>query len=658
VTEGNGSNGPLTPRLPRPERFIMRRFSLFDQTTSPDLCFNDGVFCLAGANGLGKSTFLAALAYAVTGVVAEPGRGFRDAEDYAKKTESYHRAYFRGRIDAEDAEAAEVELTMVIDDYRYRLVRGLFDTGQLRQLEVRNRDAADVIEDGRGLDAVGLHERYTELVVDHANLDSFEQLVFLQHFMMLFDERRHLLFWDEVALSNALYLAFGLDPAMARQADKLQADIRKQDSLSRNYGWQASDVRRRLQDLRKTGEEVAEQAAEEDDELVDREHRELTDAHDEAVHLHERVAKQITDVQLDISVRSSTLRAVRAEYDALWSQRLQGHGHPSSHPLVTTTLADERCALCGTPGDAVTEHVQSALRRHHCPLCDSALAEDGASGAQDKLAQLQALDSEIATQQEKMLAAESLVDRLEAEQQQARSEIARLARELADFEQRNAFALMRRDSSPEGLEAVAAVYEAQIAERLARQAEARKKRDAAKTRIEPLRRELRRRYAVAQEQFVPRFERLAHEFLGLDLDVEFATKAHKATLQLTVAGQRRREDITLSESQRFFVDIAELQEVRPSLLLDTPEGSLDIAYEAKAGSMISLFAREGHGIIMTANINTSELLVRLASECGPDGMTLERMTTWASLSEVQEAEEKLFTQAYDRILEALRTGGR
>lgn len=506
MTSANGGNGQLAPHLPRPEGFIMRRFSLFDQTTSPDLHFNEGVFCLAGANGLGKSTFLAALAYAITGIVAEPGRTFRDAEDYGKKTVAYHRSYFRGRIDPEDAEAAEVDLTMVVDAYRYRLVRGLFDTGELRELEVLHRDTGECLEDGRGLDAVGLHDRYTELVVEHTNLDSFEQLVFLQHFVMLFDERRELLFWNDVALSNALYLGFGLDPAMARHADRLQADIRKQDSLSRNYGWQASDVRRRLEDLRKTGEQVAEQAAEKDGALVDREHRGLAEAHDEAARLHDRVAKQLTDVQLDISARSSALRAARAEYDALWSQRLQGHGHPSSHPLVTTTFSDERCALCGTSGDAVVEQVRSALRRQDCPLCDSALADDGASGPQDALERLQALDEEIAIQQEALAAAESTVDRLEAEQEQVRSGVAALARGLAEFEQRNAVALMRQDPSPEGLDAVAAVYEAQIAERLARQAEARKKRDAAKAKIDPLRRELRRRYAVAQEQFVPRFE--------------------------------------------------------------------------------------------------------------------------------------------------------
>lgn len=651
------------PRLPCPERLIMRRFSLFDHTTSPDLTFPDGVYCLAGANGLGKSTFLASLAYAVTGVVAEPDRTFLSAEDYFTKVKPYHRTYFRGRIGMEDSEAAEVELTMRVGGFRYRLVRGLFDTEALRELLVTTAADDDLVVDGETLDPGERYARYVDLILEHTGLDRFEQLVFLQHFAMLFDERRELLFWDETALSNALYLAFGLNPAMARQADALQEEIRKQDSLSRNYGWQASDVRKQLTTLLAAGEKAAEATEDEVDKLIDKEHRALTERHDQAAKLQERLAEQLSDAQLDISVRSSALRAVRAEYDALWSDRLQGHGHPSSHPLITTILSDERCSVCGTAGTAVVDRVRQAFDENRCPLCSSELDDDDDADNEASLERLQELDIEIARQQEEMVAAEQAVERLADELRNSRDAVAELVARLAAFEEQNAIALLRREGAPEGLAAVVAIYESQIAERLKRQEHARARRDRAKSNVGPLRKLLTQRYAVAQEQFVPRFERLAKEFLGLDLDVEFTAKAHKASLRLSVAGQRRREQITLSESQRFFVDIAlrmallehigEHQEVPPALLVDTPEGSLDIAYEAKAGSMFSAFATNGHRLIMTANINTSELLLRLAKECGPDRMALERMTEWATLSEVQQEEEGLFDRAYDKILEQL-----
>ena len=84
-------------------------------------------------------------------------------------------------------------------------------------------------------------------------------------------------------------------------------------------------------------------------------------------------------------------------------------------------------------------------------------------------------------------------------------------------------------------------------------------------------------------------------------------------------------------------------------MIDTPEGSLDIAYEARAGDMFADFVRDGFNIVMTANINSSQLLIRLAERCGTDLMQLVRMTEWTPLTEVQAEEEDLFNEAYGRI---------
>ena len=62
--------------------------------------------------------------------------------------------------------------------------------------------------------------------------------------------------------------------------------------------------------------------------------------------------------------------------------------------------------------------------------------------------------------------------------------------------------------------------------------------------------------------------------------------------------------------------------------------------------------------MMTANINSSQILRRLASECGREKMTLNRMTTWTELSDVQLEEEHLFRDAMTKIEQALDTGGK
>ena len=91
------------------------------------------------------------------------------------------------------------------------------------------------------------------------------------------------------------------------------------------------------------------------------------------------------------------------------------------------------------------------------------------------------------------------------------------------------------------------------------------------------------------------------------------------------------------------------------LLIDTPEGSLDIAYESRVGTMFANFITEyKQNIIMTANINASQLLISLASKCREENMKFRRMLDWTDLTEIQKEGEHLFNKVYQNIDEALQ----
>ena len=92
------------------------------------------------------------------------------------------------------------------------------------------------------------------------------------------------------------------------------------------------------------------------------------------------------------------------------------------------------------------------------------------------------------------------------------------------------------------------------------------------------------------------------------------------------------------------------------MVIDTPEGSLDIAYEKRAGDMLAMFAESGHQILMTANPIVLQLLLALARRSGSALMRLQRMTDWAELSEVQQEEEGLFIKAYQEIENEMKIG--
>ena len=72
--------------------------------------------------------------------------------------------------------------------------------------------------------------------------------------------------------------------------------------------------------------------------------------------------------------------------------------------------------------------------------------------------------------------------------------------------------------------------------------------------------------------------------------------------------------------------------------------------------MFAQFVDRGYHMIMTANINTSQLLRSLAGRCGSGKMSIVRMTEWTKLSEVQSSAQKLFEGAYEAIEAELQSG--
>jgi len=64
----NVSNNKVN--FPRIRHIALTGFSLYSLQPDIQIDVTDGVFCLAGANGLGKSTFLSAVNFGLTGIVA------------------------------------------------------------------------------------------------------------------------------------------------------------------------------------------------------------------------------------------------------------------------------------------------------------------------------------------------------------------------------------------------------------------------------------------------------------------------------------------------------------------------------------------------------------------------------------------------------------
>ncbi|WP_157845530.1 AAA family ATPase [Kitasatospora phosalacinea] len=652
-------------RLPVIRKLELSHFTLYQNRNKISVNFGDGVFCLAGANGLGKSTFLAILNYGITGIVANPNQKFQSAKEYHQDSIKYAQSYFQGRVSEIYRNDAEVTVEFSIGDLTYKVSRGFFEPQEIRRLEISSRSGTQIWElhDDRGLDGTAIHDEYVAAMLRDTGLAGFEQLVFLQHFLVTFDERRHLLFWDsQEAILYALYLVFGVDPAKVADAAEWARQAERLESQARNAQYQATTARdNRNEVLKRSGPDTLPNM-----DLLDQ-HERLVANQLKKQRILEAKTAEVEDARLRVSVLAAESTTLRRDYNRSFASRFDSPITPSQHQLIAQLLESCECSVCGRTGEDVTHAAKHALAAGECPLCRLEIPSPVDRG-EDAFSQLEEIDSKLAEVKEELSAAQASFERLNTELISSRADLVEATDALRSFEQENAEEL-KHEKLPSDIDAITKIlqqYDDERREATRRRDDFRTRREEYRRRLAPIQKELAERYTAAELEFVPTFQRLAYQFLGLDLEVQMYERARGPELVLTINGTRRRETSQLSESQQYFVDIALRMALVQYLVglegvggmfIDTPEGSLDIAYEGRAGQMFGQFVTQGNRLIMTANINSSRLVLRLAEKCGARRMHVERMTAWTTLSEVQAESEALFDEAYMRIEEALERGG-
>lgn len=651
--------------LPRLSKVALENFDIYSRKPNAVASIERDIFCVIGANGLGKSTLLNTINFAVTGAIPDPNRRFQSAQDYYKNASRLERTeeYFTGRISEISRRIASVTVELSWPTVSLAVTRDIFGTTGISRIEVRDlvsgqSSVTTLVDSPDG----ELDNLYLSKVLELTALDEFAQFVFLFHFIATFDEGRHLLMWDDAALTNALYLAFGADPSEAKRADKLQNDMDRESSRARNVKFSARHVTERiniLTDVMKGGD-AGDRASDAELQL---QHEKLLAAQSDAGERLRRKQADLRDADLKWTDLSATLTEAQLEYRKAFSTRVRKSSSVHHHPLIRATLSENRCAVCSTEG--VGAAIQQQIDKGLCPLCSSAVEVGGDDDA--AVATLQKIDKQISSVRDKLATILATRERVSAEVVAAQAALDGASSALAAFEESEAGKLAGAEATA-GLSSLASEIEKLEKERAAFQAQSEehyKKRNEIREKLRGFEKQLKERYDKGAQQFVPRFRELAEAFIGLPIDVELEQRQGANDsgfgLRLRMDDQLRSLPDKVSESQRFFIDIAlrmsllEYMTAGPAtLLIDTPEGSLDIAYEARAGTMFSKFVEAGNAIVMTANVRSSQLILRLATLQKKRGMQIVRMTDWTDLSEVQQSEEKLFTDAYEAIEAALK----
>ncbi len=647
--------------FPKIQNIIIRNFSLYSKNGivyEINEKVNEGVYCLAGANGLGKTTFLNALNYGLTGMVLEPNKEVLSPGEIIKENKRFTDRYFSGRIKKKYEKNAEIEMLLKIKNKYYKIVRGFFEKDSLRSLEIfskKNKKKIPLMCTS-DLSPKELKKVYEKEISEDIGINNFDYYMFFQLYVLTFDENRRMIFWDDRASSHTLSIAFNTSIKDAEKLIDIKRQMEKHESNGRNARWQATQTKNKLNKLFETNKEKKNQKD------AEKEYKQLLCEHEEIEKEYKNITIEYDTLLKKQSYLNSEIMHIRNEHSKLFSIYSEPRSKLLKNTYVKMSLDKKECLICNAKSNQVIDKVKNNLYKDKCPLCDTSIRDDKKQEQKKLLSMIDKNDRKLAKKND---ALENLTLEVSGKKLQADKvefEFNDVIKKKNEFEKHNPF-ISSKSTGNESLDYIIKQYKEQFKSHDRESKEEYKKRDKLIPKYNRLQNDIESAYKEAEFEFVPTFQRLAKSFIGYNLNIKFAKDNKNMKLVLELQESARTESFQLSESQRFFLDIALRMSLaiylskkgnEATMIIDTPEGSLDIAYESRVGEMFASFINDySQNILMTANINASQLLISLAEKCGISKMRFKRMLDWTDLSIIQKEGEKLFKKVYRNIELAL-----
>ena len=648
--------------FPQLKKVIFKGFSLYsknDKVIEINEEINQGVYCLAGANGLGKTTFLNAINYGLTGIVLAPDKEILDPKDIVSVHKRYTERYFQGRVKEADMPKAEIELHFRIDIYHFKIIRGFERRDELKYLEVYQEDGKKVVSsiDTRGLTPKELAKAYEKKLASLIGIESFDYYAFYQLYILTFDENRRMIFWDERASSHALSIAFNTDIKKTERIIELKRQMEKHESNGRNARWQATQIKNEIATLRNANDTSAPSSEE-----LQIEYEKKLVEYEEIQEVAQNMNSEYDAMLKKQSYLTSDIMHLKMEHAKLFSQYTKPRSNLLNNEFLSLALENDDCALCGAHGKQVKERIVANIHKLQCPLCDTSINEEKSDELERILEMIKENDFKIAEKNDSLELLTIEIQGKKKRLEDIEKRVKKLKTELENIVEDNPGVTFKK-TGVQSMDTIISEYEKQF---LNYDEKAKKEysfRDKLKPEYNTLLKEVDSAYKEAEIVFVPIFKKLATSFIGLELNIQSQRNSKNIFLILELKSSARTQASQLSESQRFFLDIALRMALAiylssegngATMFIDTPEGSLDIAYESRVGKMFADFVTEhSQSIIMTANINASQLLVSLAENCKHSNMKFRRMLEWTDPTPIQREGEYLFNRVYENIENAL-----
>jgi hypothetical protein len=582
--------------------------------------FLPGVSLIIGANGLGKSTFVALLFRALAGTSDISGSG-------------------QGQLGIRDLRADELQTFghRVADRAVDAIATLTFDLGKhsiVVSRSLRNLRLTHLSVDGVEVEAT--EANYQDQVVRCSGLAGFVDWLMVLRYLVFYGDDRRSLVWDPTAQRRVLRMLFLPGYEVEPNAELLNRILR-QDSYYRNVSATLTRQERTLLNQEKAAQKLPgiEKRLEDVsvrmrsvDEALESERTASADL------LNGRNSARLEALRAEEAVRECESRLERIRLEQIRAS-FPSQSETSAYWL-TQLIAESRCIVCGTEVPDFARAILERVEHNACPVCSSETTELAAPSDSD----LEAVQQEYSAAKNSLRVADDNRDTTELRVAEHVARIAQLEGELAVLAQQ---AEQLESSLPDSAKAITERHEALRTLRLENES-IRVQVLADKEEYSRLVNEQNLYIADYEQRIKDKFDEYAHDFLAEEISLVWgSTQAQIGQLGQPIrfsvfqiemtsgsTGSTRREYANqVSESQREFIDIAFRMALvglagtngASTIVMDAPESSLDAVFAPRAAQVLAKFATptSSSRMILTSNLIDGQLIPTLADLAGISG---------------------------------------
>lgn len=634
--------------LPSLKNLQIKNFSLYPGDLNFTYDFVEGINLIIGGNGVGKTTFLNVLKYALVGLYKKgldvKRREFKQKEYRYDKRVTLPYNYFSNRMDelATYNSEAEVTLTFKIDNLTFEVTRNLY-VPTLQKAIVYEGDTkteiegkiisqydfdilfSDKVKNENELQST-LQWKYEEAVGRASNHEFFENIIFLVNDILFFSESRKTIMWDSY-IQNKISSKYFIDPKLDEKKEKAELDGKYQDSLARHKSEDIRAIKKIIENV----QNIVDVNKPFKDLIIDIENKKK-----EA----DNYFKDLVKIQEERDGKEVIINKINTENNQLHRQledlenqkRIEEQNiftdlfkkvNPKYYDFLKFLKSSGDCPLCN---NELPELMFNKILNDdaHCMMCGNNLKNPQlTSGKLDMLiTSIKNVQLNIRRTEKEIIKAEDDLKKLDnrfryvtVSLNNAQSKLRKAEFAVQKFQNSGSDNKQRPDT--EFVAMKARIEELEIEKEIA-QGNSKKSIAEANDIIK----QIDSQRLESREKLSSMFNQFGSKFLGVKCELVYEDpKDGQGKRYLPrIGGIERLQEEELSESQRFFID----QSFRMSLLnffnsssffmCETPDSSLDISYEKNAAKVFLEYIKQPNELIITSNLNNSVFLEYLIEE--------------------------------------------